>query len=296
MSGFWKQYRILIAIFTVFLVLGIAPLVVMRFFPPEQSEQSETELPETETAGVSTEETVVEEPVIAESTTQRPFDRFLGTSSDETEEAENKENAENNVEHVEQETTAPLVPAQPEKILEIPVKPDVVIITTPPVVPTNNIDKKDHDHSISIKPETTKPEPVKPKPELVKPEPVNKEPAQPKLPKPESPKPELVKPEPIKQEPPKPQPNKIEATKTASDWIPFIYFYQQSPSGHQKLTLFPLAPKSEPVVIETKPIATLVPVIPVISVVPIIPAIPIIQVQPVYTPILVPITPYPLYL
>jgi hypothetical protein len=293
MSGLLKQYRVLIAIFTVFLVLGIAPLVVTRFFPPEQSE---TELPEAETTEVSTEETVAAETVIAESTAQRPFERFLGTSSDETEEAENKENAENKVEKVEQETTAPFVPAQPEKILEIPVKPDVVIITTPPVVPTDNIDKKDNDNLTLTKPEITKPEPVKskPEPEPIKLEPVNKEPAKPK-----PPKPELVKPEPIKQEPPKPQPNKIEAAKTASDWIPFIYFYQRSPSGHQKLTLFPLVPKSEPVVIETKPTATLVPVIPVVPIVPVIPVIPIIQIiqiQQVYTPISVPIIYYLPYL
>jgi hypothetical protein len=298
MSRFLKQYRVLIAIFTVFLVLGIAPLVVMRFFPPEQSETAETELPEAETAEVSTEATVTEEYVVTESAVQRPFDRFLGTaSSDETEKEETKENAENNVEKVEKETTDQLVSAQsilplkpvfqPEKIVEIPVKPETVITTTPPGVQTDSIDKKNNDHSTSAKPEPVKlesvnKEPAKPKP-VKKEEPSKLEPSKPELSKSESPKPELAKPEPIRQEPPKPQTNKIEATKTASDWIPFIYFYQRFPSGHQKITLFPLVPKSEPVVIETK---IMPPTI----------LIPVIQIQPVYTPIFVPIIYYPPYL
>ncbi|MDR0704162.1 MAG: hypothetical protein LBF88_04165 [Planctomycetaceae bacterium] len=316
MSNFWKQYRVLIAIFTVFLTLGIAPLAVMRFFPPEQSEQSETELPAAENTEVSTEETIAVEPAVAESTSQHPFNRFLETSpSDETEEAENKENiaenAENNVENAEKDTTDQFVSAQParllesilqpEKIFETPINPETLITTTLPVTPAANIDTKNNDNSTPAKPEPIKPAPVKSEPvnkEPAKPQPVKKEetskskpePSKPEPSKPESPKPELIVP--IQPEPPTPQPKKIETTKTASDWIPFIYFYQRSPSGHQKLTLFPLAPKSAPVVIETKPTATLVPVIPAI---PVVPIIPVIQIQPVYSPIFVPIIYYPPY-
>jgi hypothetical protein len=260
MSGFWKQYRVLIAIVTVFLVLGIAPLVVMQFLPPEQSE---TELPEEETTEVTTTET----PVVEELVAQRPFDRFLETSSlDETEEVENQENAEDedNAEKVEKETIdQPIsvqsvlspepIAQQPEKISETLAKPETAIIITPPVIPTDKIDKKDDDDSTPIKPEPVKPE----------------------LPKLESIK--L-----IEREQPKPQPNKIATPQSTSDWIPFIYFYQQSPVGYQKLTLFPLMPKSEPIVIETRP-TTVIPVVPVISV------IPMIQIQPVYTPIFTPI-------
>lgn len=284
MNGFWKQNRILISIVTVFLVLGIAPLVVMRFFP---SEQPKTALPETESEGTSI-ETAVEDV-----DQQRPFSRFLETSQEEIEEAKNEnKNVEDTDLIISARSGQILYPIiqQPETNSEVPVKTDAISII-PPFVPTDNVDKKNVENPQSPPPKPADPEPVKtepPKPEIPKPEPVKTEPIKTKTAKTETNKTKSTKKE----------PNKIITTNNSLELIPFLYFYQQSRSGHQTVILFPVTPEHAPVVFETKPTPAIVPVIPIVPVMSIQPVyfqliyFQSIYFQPVYTPFIVPIIEY----
>jgi hypothetical protein len=299
MSKFWKQNRFLISIVTAFVVLGVIPFAVMRSLSPEQSE---TALPDETLIADIAEETPSEDSVEEEEgiDKQRPFYRFLKPVQEEEKiEETTKENKDTeNINPVVSAQSAPPLESipEPEKEVEVPVKPDIATIN-PPVAPTDNIDTKKNDPSTPVKPEPPKPEPTKPEP--AKPEPVKQ------LVKPEPPKPEPVKPKPVKivttkpeqnqTKPVKPEPNKMETTKTSPDLIPFLYFYQQSRSGNRTVILFPLTPESAPLVFETKSTPTLVPatpVMPVIPAIPMVPVIPILSVQPVYTLFIVPTIEY----
>ncbi|MDR2438537.1 MAG: hypothetical protein LBE12_04065 [Planctomycetaceae bacterium] len=286
MNRFWQQNRLLISIIAVFLVLGIVPLAVMRFLP---TKQLETTSPETESDNSAENETFTE--TTENVAQQRPFDRFLETLEEDVEEIKNKEVKDETVTQIVSSGSGqPLEPVlQPEADSEIPAKPDTTTITSP-IVPTDIVVKKqDNNLELPTPQPVNKPEPVNPEPpktELPKPEPSKPEPSMPEPSKPEPPMPEPSMPEPSKTEPNTPKTIK---TKNSLDLIPFLYFYQQSHSGHQTIILFPITTEHTPLIFESNPKPVLVPVIPII---PVVPVFPVISVRPVYTPFVVPIIEY----
>ncbi|MDR2115545.1 MAG: hypothetical protein LBP87_04110 [Planctomycetaceae bacterium] len=292
MNRFWKQNRILISIVAIFLVLGIVPLVVMRFLPPEQPETASSET----TPDNVTEEEIVVETATDDADLQHPFNRFLETSQEEQEKTDEINETKNNDKIVEdtnlivtEKSIQPLESiTQPEKNSPTPAKQEPVTIF-PPIVPIPEVNQKKNDN------------PELPTPKPTSSEPVKTEPPKPQPPKPQPPKPQPVKPEPAKPEPVKTKPNiqkpikpKIAETNKSLNMVPFLYYYQQSRSGHQTVIIFPVTSEHTPLIFEAKtsPPPTIVPVFPVVPIVPIIPVVPIIHIRPVYTPIIVPIIEY----